>query len=306
MTTIRRDITTLTEDQWRRFVDALNAYKAAIDPETGMSLYDLFTKRHMESMMELTLFPGETGTQRNAAHRGPVFLPWHRVALRDLELDLQRPEFDPWGPLHNAYYDAGNPPEPLAIPYCPFFGMGNTWQTHAVWERIGHNGSSTQGRRVIDGPFAHWTSIIWNNNTQSFVPRDGILRNFRAGSAMPAVPNVRARANAVYDAYPWNELNTTGFRNMLESRHNTVHNIIGGDMLPGTSPNDPVFWLHHCNVDRYWAAWQQVRGMTNYAPNGEGPPNHNRYDQLSHTFLPVTIDEILDLEASDVAYDSYA
>ncbi|RYZ54346.1 MAG: tyrosinase family protein, partial [Proteobacteria bacterium] len=40
--------------------------------------------------------------------------------------------------------------------------------------------------------------------------------------------------------------------------HNGVHNSIGGTMSnPFDSPQDPIFWLHHCNIDRIWASWQQ-------------------------------------------------
>lgn len=38
--------------------------------------------------------------------------------------------------------------------------------------------------------------------------------------------------------------------------HNMVHVGVGGDM--GRVPlaaKDPVFWLHHCNVDRLWSLW---------------------------------------------------
>ncbi len=38
--------------------------------------------------------------------------------------------------------------------------------------------------------------------------------------------------------------------------HNMVHVGVGGDM--GQVPfaaKDPVFWLHHCNVDRLWSLW---------------------------------------------------
>jgi hypothetical protein len=28
-------------------------------------------------------------------------------------------------------------------------------------------------------------------------------------------------------------------------------------MLPMTSPDDPVFSLHHCNIDRIWAQWRR-------------------------------------------------
>ncbi|MBC7691935.1 MAG: tyrosinase family protein [Methylotenera sp.] len=43
----------------------------------------------------------------------------------------------------------------------------------------------------------------------------------------------------------------------LEVRpHNGIHMVMGsygGPMGNFTSPLDPVFWLHHCNVDRLWA-----------------------------------------------------
>jgi tyrosinase len=37
--------------------------------------------------------------------------------------------------------------------------------------------------------------------------------------------------------------------------HNPVHDIIGGIMADMQSPMDPIFWLHHANIDRLWAAW---------------------------------------------------
>jgi hypothetical protein len=40
--------------------------------------------------------------------------------------------------------------------------------------------------------------------------------------------------------------------------HNLVHKTIGlqGDMgSPDTAARDPIFWLHHANIDRLWAKW---------------------------------------------------
>lgn len=37
--------------------------------------------------------------------------------------------------------------------------------------------------------------------------------------------------------------------------HNYVHNFVGGNMGGFLSPLDPVFWLHHANVDRLWTVW---------------------------------------------------
>jgi tyrosinase len=47
--------------------------------------------------------------------------------------------------------------------------------------------------------------------------------------------------------------------------HNTIHVAVGGDMSDMISPRDPIFWLHHCNIDRLWAQWNALgrRNSTN-------------------------------------------
>ncbi|HYD95474.1 MAG TPA: tyrosinase family protein [Noviherbaspirillum sp.] len=47
---------------------------------------------------------------------------------------------------------------------------------------------------------------------------------------------------------------------MENAPHNPVHNIIGNVMADMQSPTDPIFWLHHANVDRLWTAWAQGGG----------------------------------------------
>ena len=40
-------------------------------------------------------------------------------------------------------------------------------------------------------------------------------------------------------------------------------------MSNGNSPADPVFFLHHANVDRIWASWQEKKfndGRESYLP----------------------------------------
>lgn len=38
--------------------------------------------------------------------------------------------------------------------------------------------------------------------------------------------------------------------------HNYIHELVGGLMKRlTTAATDPIFWLHHCNVDRVWATW---------------------------------------------------
>jgi tyrosinase len=56
--------------------------------------------------------------------------------------------------------------------------------------------------------------------------------------------------------------------NSIENIHNTIHTTTGGPKTstsPGghmtflaTAAFDPLFWLHHCNVDRLFALWQAM------------------------------------------------
>jgi tyrosinase len=47
------------------------------------------------------------------------------------------------------------------------------------------------------------------------------------------------------------------FQNLINGPHGSVHGRVGGDMccVP-TASYDPIFFLHHANVDRIWATWQ--------------------------------------------------
>ena len=47
------------------------------------------------------------------------------------------------------------------------------------------------------------------------------------------------------------------FQLRLEGEHGSVHIAVGGPMATERSPADPLFWLHHANVDRLWARWQK-------------------------------------------------
>lgn len=46
-----------------------------------------------------------------------------------------------------------------------------------------------------------------------------------------------------------------------QTPHNNVHSTLGGANgfmgLFSTAPLDPMFWLHHCNIDRLWEVWVQ-------------------------------------------------
>ena len=56
------------------------------------------------------------------------------------------------------------------------------------------------------------------------------------------------------------------FAAALEGVHNSGHVWVGGSMMSIlTAPCDPIFWMHHAEIDRIWAAWQS-------ANPGQHPP----------------------------------
>jgi tyrosinase-like protein/polyphenol oxidase family protein len=49
--------------------------------------------------------------------------------------------------------------------------------------------------------------------------------------------------------------------NVYGTPHSAIHGGIGGSMgsVP-TAAEDPIFWLHHCNIDRLWNRWLDAGG----------------------------------------------
>ncbi|HEX9944560.1 MAG TPA: tyrosinase family protein [Thermoanaerobaculia bacterium] len=46
--------------------------------------------------------------------------------------------------------------------------------------------------------------------------------------------------------------------NLDQNLHGTIHVLVGNGQNMGSVPwaaGDPIFWMHHCNIDRLWASW---------------------------------------------------
>ena len=156
---------------------------------------------------------------------------------------------------------------------------------------MGSDGDQTDGDVVKTGPFreGEWETV--NGSGGAAGP---LTRQFaRSGDAiatgwttLPIQNHVNdALGRTPYDASPWHRSSNPSFRNELEGwigegLHNRVHVWVGGDMLPGTSPNDPVFFLHHCFVDKIWADWQADNPSEDYLPQTGGPAGHNVGDAM--------------------------
>lgn len=77
-----------------------------------------------------------------------------------------------------------------------------------------------------------------------------VNRNIGAFAILPnAAAVAAAMANGTF----------TPFAQAAEGVHNSVHVWVGGTMGSiTTAPADPVFWMHHAEIDRIWAEWQST------------------------------------------------
>jgi tyrosinase len=71
----------------------------------------------------------------------------------------------------------------------------------------------------------------------------------------------------------------TGFGVLESQPHNLVHNCVGGMyndvggfMQANMSPVDPIFYLHHANVDRLWDVWTRKQLAKNHPILPDGYP----------------------------------
>jgi tyrosinase len=300
---VRRNVRSLTPEERRQFVSALLQVKKS-------GKYDQYIHWHHESMMKPAVLSWEPQDPnfRNLAHRGPVFLPWHREFLRRLEADLRAID------------------SKLAIPYWDWTEDATLSDpsSSVVWgeDFMGGNGQGPQ--KIVDtGEFAfkkgQWKCVMDDDGPE-------LRRDFGSlilGGLPDATDVSVAFGEGLYDSPPYDcNKFTAGFRNKLEGwcqaesdfrftkrgrqLHNRVHLWIGGNMVSMTSPNDPIFFLHHAFIDKIWAQWQAIQGSAdlgaNYAPVKDGPPGHNLDDEM-FPWKGVTPRDLLDHKKLGYAYD---
>jgi tyrosinase len=257
--------------------------------EQDMSTYDLFVFWHIAAMS----IPLSVG---NAAHSGPIFLPWHRLFLLRLEQQLQRVLGDPDFGL--PYWDWAEDGER------PTFDQWRTdlWAEAYLGEARGAVRSgklSAMRARLEPDPI---TGALRSIPERPLRRAAGL--SFIALDLPDKLDEQIAQEQTVYDEDPWNNA-AISHRNRLEGwwsdppgepgMHNRVHVWIGGDMAPGTSPNDPVFFLNHCNVDRLWEHWMANNGRRYEPGPGRGPAGH-RLDSVMFSIFgeSVTPADVLD------------
>ncbi|MDB6166098.1 MAG: tyrosinase [Lacunisphaera sp.] len=228
----RKSVTSLTPDERAAYVRGVKAIKAS-------GKYNGYVEMH------------NNANAHPVVHRCPSFLPWHREFILRYERDLQ-----------NALGDSS-----FGLPYWDWASDAASADPKqaSVW---GADFMGGQGAPVATGPFVAGQWTLQGGGS--------LARNFaNQAPTLPTQADVDSAISAsMYDAAPWDASSNPSFRNQLEGwingpqMHNRVHVWVGGSMLPLTSPDDPVFFLHHANVDRIWALWQLQHPAQSYLPAG--------------------------------------
>jgi hypothetical protein len=101
-----------------------------------------------------------------------------------------------------------------------------------------------------------WLSFFGGRSGRGRFPTWSFTRAPQPQGAYPSLDSVIGELRAGSFA---------NFRAMEFGSHVPPHTSTGGTMEGIRSPEDPLFYLHHCNVDRLWAIWQRNNaGLSQY------------------------------------------
>lgn len=265
MIRVRRNANELSDKAREDFLFALAKLNgiqvdAAPAPGPGRGIYvSDFVAMHVE---------GAIASEHGDSH----FLPWHRLYLLDLERQLQavRPT------VTLPYWQFDNPaPNVFTEDF-----MGAIDQIPRDSREPGgelDSGATTPPARfALDNFLRLWQigdvqgiprTARFNPQTDAangvilVDPNSGRVINFtladedatlKLGGGVP--PENPEKATLGSSALP-----PPGFARMEGSPHGAAHMSFNGRLnnVP-TAPEDPLFFLLHCNVDRLWARWQSV------------------------------------------------
>ncbi|KAI9351235.1 hypothetical protein BDR26DRAFT_929729 [Obelidium mucronatum] len=226
-------------------------------------------------------------------HNTPSFLPWHRVFLRLFEQELQQVLNDPT----------------FGLPYWAWGADSATWYLPETGiltaTNFGTTGLFTQNHCLpSNSAFANWTTtyntcITRYFSTATLTTDSSDQDALFSETIMLTALQINPETAQPYASY-------TEFNDFINLPHGIFHMQVAGSLQSSgggggggvveygtlsnlhSSPDDPVFWLHHGNLDRYFKYFQKINPelMSNrgYERGGgavqEIPPGSGVYDAI--------------------------
>ncbi|KAK0453056.1 Di-copper centre-containing protein [Armillaria borealis] len=191
------------------------------------------------------------------------------------------------------------------IPYWNEQPDAGSFATSETVLDFGGEGIEEDDYAVVDGPFANLTRYLGpgTTNTAHLLTREGDPKNSLLG-------------NQTYVDAVMAETSFAAFQKLLfNTLHAAGHGGVGGDMVnPISSPDDPIFFMHHGYLDYVWWKWQgrndtrihdlegagnetQAEPATGYVPTSEAT-NLYMYDILPN----ITVGDVLDTQGGYLCY----
>ena len=253
------------QDSNRKLDDPLNwRYQAAIHdyPDPDATLADRLrdprdpakVDRDPSAKSSDVLPPDRSTFWRQCQHGSWFFLSWHRMYLHHFEKIVM-----------SIVAQLPGGPSDWALPY---------------W-----NYSSSAAAALLPAPFRNPTLPDKTTNHLFVAER---TPNANAGGAFLDEPDTnldclkaKSFANALGFGGPkvrHHPSRGSPPGRVEQTPHNPIHGALGGATgfmgFFSTAPLDPMFWLHHCNIDRLWEVWvqrQKQLGNLDRNPMKEGP-----------------------------------
>ncbi|WQF83004.1 Putative tyrosinase copper-binding domain, di-copper centre-containing domain superfamily [Colletotrichum destructivum] len=271
---IRREWRSLSSDEKTDYISAVRCLlsKPSKVP-AGTSLYHDFPRLH-------SVVGGDS-------HNTALFLPWHRYLLHVYENELRST--------------------------CGYNGSLTYWDWSLDWESLadspvfsnttgfGGNGDSSApesvggGYCVTDGPFSDLELDVFGLEDD----RHCLSRGFTDGKVLGRLNGDKVKPAVIEEILRQPDY-ASFFVKLEDGPHNQIPNGIQGDFIKFTAPNDPLFFLHHSQLDRLWWMWQQRNLRPRLSDYGE----IKKHEAVTQTSLSdaISIGGIMapDIHVSDV------
>ncbi|XP_070567031.1 tyrosinase-like [Ptychodera flava] len=205
--------------------------------------------------------------QADFAHAGPAFLTWHRAYMLFWERALQKISGD----------------EDFLISYWDWAG-----EPDCTVCNDNYVGESDKNGHTLTGSFSNWRLLC--HDFEELTKEGELCSNDRDASTLPFVER---SPGGGCQCFSDSENGTGLFIDGFSQLHNLVHDYMNGTIgsVP-TASSDPLFFLHHSNVDRIFDKWlRRHRVSRDEFPGKSTPTGHSRYSYMVPFFPVYTNDE---------------
>lgn len=234
---LRREWRTLTPEEKQHYIESvlcLGTIDSALPKHFNSSLHEDYPWIH-----------AHVGY---STHHSAAFLPWHRYFLK-IYHDTLKNQCGYQGEL--VYWDWTLDWDDLA--HSPVFDR--TTGFGGDGDPKGDITIGNSGRCVIDGPFAGLQAKFYDVKYKPHC----LSRGFRTDDGrLGVIDGSLISPDSIEEV-----LQIDGYEEFVTSMESKVHDAIpfgiAGDFETFTAPYDPLFFLHHTQLDRLWWLWQQRR-----------------------------------------------